>query len=82
MLGGLLRQSTFLNDEVCNRFNSFDALQIRKNEGPLPAHSERVRFHYSKIRPHQRSQVDLIDNEQAGARNPRAADPGQQEVSG
>ncbi|MGA7629875.1 MAG: hypothetical protein WCB11_03865, partial [Terriglobales bacterium] len=42
------RQSTFLDDEVCNRLNPFAALQIRKNEGPLSAHSERVRFHYAK----------------------------------
>ena len=35
-----------------------------------------------RFAPYQRSQVDLIDNEQAGARNPRAADPRQQEVSG
>src|ERR1700757_2019598 len=67
------RQSTFLNDEVCNRLNPFTTFQIRENEWPLPAHSERVRFHYSKICPYQRSQVNLVNNKKIGARNPRTA---------
>jgi hypothetical protein len=72
MLGGILRQATLLNDEICNRFNAFTTFQIRKNEGPLPAHPQRVRFHDPKICPYQRSQVDLVDNEKIGARNSRA----------
>ena len=67
------RQSTFLNDEVCDRLDAFAAFQIRKNEWPLAAHSERVRFHDTEIRPYKRSQVDLVDNEKVGARNSRSA---------
>src|SRR5580704_14561992 len=66
------RQSTFLNDEVCNRLDPFAALQIRKNERLLSAHSERVCFHYPKICPYHRSQVDLVDDKKIGARNSRA----------
>src|ERR1700746_963798 len=73
LLRYFLRQSTLLNDEVCDRFNPFAALQIRENEGPLPAHSERVRLHYAKVRAYQRSQVDHVDNEKIGARNSRTA---------
>src|ERR1700741_2720810 len=71
MLGGILRQATLLNDEIGDRFYSFTAFQIRENERPLPAHSESVRFHDPKIRPYQRSQIDLVNDEKVGAGNPR-----------
>jgi len=73
MLGGVLCQATRLNDGVCNRLDTFAALQIRKHEGPLPAHAERVRFHYPETRPYERSKVDLVNNEEIGARNSRTA---------
>src|ERR1700739_4802917 len=73
MLGGVLCQATLLNDEVCDRFNPFATLQGRKDERPLPAHPERVRFHDTKIRTYQRSQVDLVNDEKVGAGNSRSA---------
>src|SRR5580700_5096200 len=73
MLGGVLCQATVLDDEISDRFNPFTTLQIRENERPPSAHSERVRFHYRKVRPYQRSQIDLIDNEKIGPRNARTA---------
>jgi hypothetical protein len=33
MLGGILRQSTFLNDDVCDRLNLVTAFQIKKRNG-------------------------------------------------
>src|ERR1700739_4362335 len=69
MLGGVLFQATLLNDEVCDRFNPFATLQVRKDERSLPAHPERVRFHDSEIRPYQRSQVDLVNDQKVGAGN-------------
>src|SRR6201984_1710922 len=69
MLGGVLCQATLLNDEVCDWFNPFATLQVRKDERPLPAHPERVRFHDPEIRPYQRSQVDLVNDQKVGAGN-------------
>src|SRR5262245_792548 len=67
-----LVQPAALDDKAGDLVHTFAALQVRKNERPLCAHSRRIGLHYREICTDQRSQVDLVDDEKIGTRNARA----------
>src|SRR5262245_52973602 len=70
--GDRIRQSTLRNDKAFDSIHTFAALQIRKDERPRSAHSQRVRFHDLEIGPDQRSQIHFVYDQQVGARDARA----------
>src|SRR5215510_2392226 len=62
-----------LNDEVRDLLDALAAFQIRKDKGPVHAHSQRVGFHDFETGANQRSQIDLVDHEKVRSRNSRTA---------
>src|SRR6185503_1315053 len=66
-------QSAFFDHKGCDLVYPLTALQIRKDERSFPAHSQRVRFHYLKVRAYQGSQINFVDHQEIGACDARAA---------
>src|SRR6267142_562775 len=69
-------QSAVVDDERRDLLQALAALQIREHERTLATQPQRVRFHHREIRAHQRSEIDLVDHQQIGPGDSRAAFPG------
>src|SRR5579883_2457635 len=65
------RQSAGPNDKIGDLGHALVLLEIGEKERARPAHLAGVAIHHVEARPHQRCQIDLVDHEEIGARDPR-----------
>src|SRR5437899_6203851 len=66
-------QPSLDNDKIDDPLRPRAGLQVSKDEGPVAAHTPRVAFHHVEVGADQRREIDLVDNEQVGARDAGSA---------
>src|ERR1700722_608495 len=77
--GGLNRlarsrlQPAFSDNELDDLIDTFPGFQIGEDKTPFAAHAFSVAVHHLEARADQRRQIDLVDDQQVGSGNPRAA---------
>ena len=73
MLGARQRRTSRSDNVFDDLIHSDSRIGAREQKWPVSAHQSRIAFHNAQIRADRRSKIDLVDHQQIGLRDARAA---------